>query len=26
MRAHIADMARVCDTLICAYPNAGLPN
>src|SRR3954462_8005150 len=26
MRAHIADMSRVCDTLICAYPNAGLPN
>ena len=26
MRAHIADMARVSDTLICAYPNAGLPN
>jgi 5-methyltetrahydrofolate--homocysteine methyltransferase len=26
MRAHIADMARVCDTLVCAYPNAGLPN
>jgi 5-methyltetrahydrofolate--homocysteine methyltransferase len=26
MRTHIADMARVCDTLICAYPNAGLPN
>jgi 5-methyltetrahydrofolate--homocysteine methyltransferase len=26
MRAHIADMARVCDTLICSYPNAGLPN
>src|SRR4051812_31052241 len=26
MRAHIADLARVCDTLICAYPNAGLPN
>ena len=26
MRAHIADMARIADTLICAYPNAGLPN
>ena len=26
MRAHIADMSRICDTLICAYPNAGLPN
>lgn len=26
MRAHVAEMARVADTLICAYPNAGLPN
>src|SRR5205823_5297027 len=26
MRAHIAEFARVADTLICAYPNAGLPN
>jgi len=26
MRAHVADLARVCDTMICAYPNAGLPN
>jgi 5-methyltetrahydrofolate--homocysteine methyltransferase len=26
MRAHIAELARVCDTLVCAYPNAGLPN
>ena len=26
MRAHIAEMAQVADTLICAYPNAGLPN
>jgi len=26
MRAHIADIGRVADTLICAYPNAGLPN
>jgi 5-methyltetrahydrofolate--homocysteine methyltransferase len=26
MRAHIADLARVADTLVCAYPNAGLPN
>ncbi|KQU51845.1 methionine synthase [Bosea sp. Leaf344] len=26
MRAHIKDLARVADTLICAYPNAGLPN
>jgi len=26
MRAHVDEMSRVCDTLICAYPNAGLPN
>ena len=26
MRGHIADLGRVADTLICAYPNAGLPN
>jgi 5-methyltetrahydrofolate--homocysteine methyltransferase len=26
MRAHIAELARVANTLICAYPNAGLPN
>ncbi|MFZ3224349.1 MAG: methionine synthase [Xanthobacteraceae bacterium] len=26
LRAHIAELARVADTLICAYPNAGLPN
>ena len=26
MRAHIAELGRVADTLICAYPNAGLPN
>jgi 5-methyltetrahydrofolate--homocysteine methyltransferase len=26
MRPHIAELARVADTLICAYPNAGLPN
>src|ERR1700682_4834897 len=26
LRAHIADMGRVADTLVCAYPNAGLPN
>src|SRR5579883_3142762 len=26
MRAHIAEVARVADTLVCAYPNAGLPN
>ncbi|MBB5047338.1 5-methyltetrahydrofolate--homocysteine methyltransferase [Rhodopseudomonas rhenobacensis] len=26
MRGHIADIGRVADTLICAYPNAGLPN
>ena len=26
MRAHLAELSRVADTLICAYPNAGLPN
>ena len=26
MRAHIAEIARVANTLVCAYPNAGLPN
>jgi 5-methyltetrahydrofolate--homocysteine methyltransferase len=26
MRAHIADISRIADTLVCAYPNAGLPN
>ena len=26
MRAHIAEVGRVADTLVCAYPNAGLPN
>lgn len=26
MRPHIADIARIADTLVAAYPNAGLPN
>ncbi|WP_417669982.1 methionine synthase [Roseibium sp.] len=26
MRAHIDELSRVSDTLVCAYPNAGLPN
>ncbi len=26
MRAYLAEIAQVADTLICAYPNAGLPN
>ena len=26
MRAHIAAISKVADTLVCAYPNAGLPN
>ncbi|HEX5779379.1 MAG TPA: homocysteine S-methyltransferase family protein, partial [Xanthobacteraceae bacterium] len=26
MREHIAEIGRVADALICAYPNAGLPN
>ncbi|HEY3643598.1 MAG TPA: methionine synthase [Xanthobacteraceae bacterium] len=26
MRAHVAEIGRLADTLVCAYPNAGLPN
>jgi 5-methyltetrahydrofolate--homocysteine methyltransferase len=26
MRPHLAEIARAADTLVCAYPNAGLPN
>ncbi|HEU5018042.1 MAG TPA: methionine synthase [Pseudolabrys sp.] len=26
MRAHVAEIGRVADTFVCAYPNAGLPN
>ncbi len=26
MRAHLAEVSRAADTLVCAYPNAGLPN
>jgi 5-methyltetrahydrofolate--homocysteine methyltransferase len=26
LRAHIADISRIAGTLVCAYPNAGLPN
>ncbi|MCB1509166.1 MAG: homocysteine S-methyltransferase family protein, partial [Hyphomicrobiaceae bacterium] len=26
MRAHIAELSKIADTLVCAYPNAGLPN
>jgi 5-methyltetrahydrofolate--homocysteine methyltransferase len=26
MRPHLAEIAGVADTLVCAYPNAGLPN
>ncbi|MGC1695417.1 MAG: homocysteine S-methyltransferase family protein, partial [Pseudolabrys sp.] len=26
MRAHIAEIGRLTDTFVCAYPNAGLPN
>ena len=26
LRAHIAELSRLADTFICAYPNAGLPN
>ncbi|MDB5569421.1 MAG: methionine synthase [Hyphomicrobiales bacterium] len=26
MRSHVAELSRIADTLVCAYPNAGLPN
>jgi 5-methyltetrahydrofolate--homocysteine methyltransferase len=26
LRAHIAELSRIAETLVCAYPNAGLPN
>jgi len=26
MRAHVAEIGRVADSFVCAYPNAGLPN
>ncbi|MBV2142337.1 methionine synthase [Falsochrobactrum sp. TDYN1] len=26
MRAHLAEIAGIADTFVCAYPNAGLPN
>ncbi len=26
MRAHVAELSRISGTLVCAYPNAGLPN
>ncbi|MCK9511114.1 MAG: methionine synthase [Pigmentiphaga sp.] len=26
MRPYVAEMARICDTFLCVYPNAGLPN
>jgi 5-methyltetrahydrofolate--homocysteine methyltransferase len=26
MRAHIQEISKIADTLVCAYPNAGLPN
>ncbi len=26
MRPYIAELAKICDTYICVYPNAGLPN
>lgn len=26
LRGHISELSKVADTLICAYPNAGLPN
>lgn len=26
LRAHVAELSRVADSFVCAYPNAGLPN
>ena len=26
MRPYIAELSKICDTWVCAYPNAGLPN
>ena len=26
MRGHISELSKIADTLVCAYPNAGLPN
>jgi 5-methyltetrahydrofolate--homocysteine methyltransferase len=26
MRPYVAELAKICDALICVYPNAGLPN
>ena len=26
MREHLAEISAIADTLVCAYPNAGLPN
>src|SRR5690606_5444412 len=26
MRPYIAELSRICDTFVCVYPNAGLPN
>ncbi|MGH6937045.1 MAG: homocysteine S-methyltransferase family protein, partial [Methylocella sp.] len=26
MRAHLSELSRIAETLVCAYPNAGLPN
>ncbi|MGE4336251.1 MAG: methionine synthase [Pigmentiphaga sp.] len=26
MRPYVAEIARICDTFVCVYPNAGLPN
>ena len=26
LRAHVAELSKIADTLVCAYPNAGLPN
>ncbi|NYE25181.1 methionine synthase [Pigmentiphaga litoralis] len=26
MRPYVAELAKICDTFVCVYPNAGLPN
>src|SRR3546814_10328726 len=26
MRPYVAELSKICDTYICVYPNAGLPN
>ena len=26
MRPYVAELSKICDTYVCVYPNAGLPN